>query len=1013
MEEDELDRLKLPKTRQVAREREIDISGLKNIGEIRCTLKRHLLKDRKSRDSVIQGLSSDAENDSILRMRLGEIYVSTLQALHDLKQSGDTLLDHLDHCFPSLITNLENEQSKLLSKNMTCPIMVLGETGSGKSSFINLLLGCELLPHSLLSNTNTICEIQYGDDYKACFHPIDNAESKMEIGFGSLQEMQGALSDKIQKKGEQKSLYKRVEIFLPSDILKSGLLIVDSPGIADTGEMTDIVLDYLIKACAFIYIINSENAGGVAPDRLQYLLKKVVEKAFHDEQDYRSTCAIFICNKWDQVPFEERSRVYQDTVKKLCTESTGWPGCKEDQIFRLSTKEAMFIQQTPEKFIVGRFAAILQKINNLIPESRNTQLLNSARLLQQVLDKAAMSIESSLSDVHLTAEQRMIKNKETVEDLTKLKKDVYEFFEVEKKNFDKGLEDLIKELRNHLQNEKKVEELCNFTQTMNISNVQWKEATIKVRIKLYDSITEEIQKWETENKKLEVLGANMAKNFQKQFPDFDSKLFNLQKRYIQHNQSVNIIDENTEPFVPIVIAEKFDNINLGLKVLVGISFSPVLLIGALVRLPVWGIRELARKVKGQMLEAEYCKDPRHSLMKYAEGILKSTSDPMKMKPIMEKEVSHLFKYLENQRRKVLQQIDAELTLLDKRKEEKQTREFIAKNCSSQKVRFERFRRRLTYFYKIELTPTSYMSFSDFEEERVLWQGLFGDACRVISKDVSKTGDHAEVVVVKNCYSVDEVNIMEHMRVEEAYRSNKFVYNIPLLCMILRSSSEHHFIWPVLCPVKCSLREFMDSKTIEAVEKIHTLYLYMEQVISGLDFLHTKKLVHLDVSQDSVMVDQNKRIKLIHITYPQRLNASNFPEEATGLKKYMYFHRDVLSLPSQTEYSFKHDMYGVGLMMWEVWRGQRAFQEMIDSPESKTLHQFIRFLSDDKNHLSLDVEDGLGIPQVNFWNDGILMCQSLSITAAGLLDLLHPCKNKTSDYKHAQVHVFKSQTDTSV
>ena len=37
---------------------------------------------------------------------------------------------------------------------------------------------------------------------------------------------------------------------------------MDSPGIADTGEMTDIVLGYVIKACAFIYVINSENAGG-------------------------------------------------------------------------------------------------------------------------------------------------------------------------------------------------------------------------------------------------------------------------------------------------------------------------------------------------------------------------------------------------------------------------------------------------------------------------------------------------------------------------------------------------------------------------------------------------------------------------------------------------------------------------------------------------------------------------------------------------------------------------------
>lgn len=82
-----------------------------------------------------------------------------------------------------------------------------------------------------------------------------------------------------------------------------------------------------------------------------------------------------------QVPYEERSKVYQDTVNKLCSESTGWPNCTEDQIFRLSTKEAMFIQDTPERYIVGHFAAVLHKINGLIPESRHILLINSARFV--------------------------------------------------------------------------------------------------------------------------------------------------------------------------------------------------------------------------------------------------------------------------------------------------------------------------------------------------------------------------------------------------------------------------------------------------------------------------------------------------------------------------------------------------------------------------------------------------------------------------------------------------------
>ena len=40
-------------------------------------------------------------------------------------------------------------------------------------------------------------------------------------------------------------------------------MIVDSPGIGETTEMKELVLDYILKACTFIYVINSTCAGGV------------------------------------------------------------------------------------------------------------------------------------------------------------------------------------------------------------------------------------------------------------------------------------------------------------------------------------------------------------------------------------------------------------------------------------------------------------------------------------------------------------------------------------------------------------------------------------------------------------------------------------------------------------------------------------------------------------------------------------------------------------------------------
>ena len=49
-------------------------------------------------------------------------------------------------------------------------------------------------------------------------------------------------------------------------------MIVDSPGVGESDIMDEIVLNYLPNAFAFIYVINSSNAGGVQTDRVSKLL---------------------------------------------------------------------------------------------------------------------------------------------------------------------------------------------------------------------------------------------------------------------------------------------------------------------------------------------------------------------------------------------------------------------------------------------------------------------------------------------------------------------------------------------------------------------------------------------------------------------------------------------------------------------------------------------------------------------------------------------------------------------
>ncbi|KAL9963743.1 hypothetical protein ACROYT_G027277 [Oculina patagonica] len=145
---------------------------------------------------------------------------------------------------------------------------------------VNLILGEELLPYSVLSTTSTICELRYGEQRRIVAHFKDKdpetgcptrAISLLEHSEGtSEQSFFQQISPFVHVKSDREkgSIYKKIEIFWPHQLLEKGVVIIDSPGIGESEIMDEIVTQYLPQAFAFIYVINSANAGGVQKDRV-------------------------------------------------------------------------------------------------------------------------------------------------------------------------------------------------------------------------------------------------------------------------------------------------------------------------------------------------------------------------------------------------------------------------------------------------------------------------------------------------------------------------------------------------------------------------------------------------------------------------------------------------------------------------------------------------------------------------------------------------------------------------
>ena len=110
----------------------------------------------------------------------------------------------------------------------TC-LYLPGETSSGKSTLLNLILGEQLLPCTALSFTSTICELRYGDTPKLVVHFKDkgfgDTSRTVLLGKpseGSEQSYLKRISQFVHRKTnrEKGSDYEKIELFWPHNLLK-------------------------------------------------------------------------------------------------------------------------------------------------------------------------------------------------------------------------------------------------------------------------------------------------------------------------------------------------------------------------------------------------------------------------------------------------------------------------------------------------------------------------------------------------------------------------------------------------------------------------------------------------------------------------------------------------------------------------------------------------------------------------------------------------------------------------
>lgn len=255
-------------------------------------------------------------------------FAARQKRLTGIIQEASGLVQKLDmeHCAQTL------QQLRQKISSDTFKIMVMGNFKNGKSTFINALLGQEILPAYAVPTTAIINEIKYGEKPKAVLHFLNPLPEKMYDGIPekALTHMRRFKMkdvppiempvDEIEdfvvipmgmehKEAIKQSPFEKVELFWPLDLLKDGVEIVDSPGLNENPVRTQVTMEYLSKADAIIFVFSALAMGSAG--EIAYIDDTLRKNGFGEQSLF---CVV---NRFDQLTSEreqQRLRKFSDNL---------------------------------------------------------------------------------------------------------------------------------------------------------------------------------------------------------------------------------------------------------------------------------------------------------------------------------------------------------------------------------------------------------------------------------------------------------------------------------------------------------------------------------------------------------------------------------------------------------------------------------------------------------------------------------------------------------------------------
>ncbi|MCD7972699.1 MAG: dynamin family protein [Candidatus Azobacteroides sp.] len=310
--------------------------------------------------------------------------------------------------FKDLNMTNEVEETRELKEKLekdSFKVVVMGQFKVGKSTFINSLLGDEILPAYVTPCTAIINEVKYSEEKKAIIHfknPVPNPYPAgleksikahidkhngtnvppVEVPVSDMEKYVVINDYSIeQKEAVAQVPYEKAELFWDLPICKQGVEVIDSPGLNENISRTVVTMSYLTKADAIVFVLNCQAI--CAENEMQVINKDILESG----HEY----IFFVCNRINQIQLKERDRLKAFAYNKLKSKTK----FGEKGIFFINAEAAKEgkINKNEQQVIESGVREVETLLEDFLANNRGKiKLKQPALKIERAIDKALKEI---------------------------------------------------------------------------------------------------------------------------------------------------------------------------------------------------------------------------------------------------------------------------------------------------------------------------------------------------------------------------------------------------------------------------------------------------------------------------------------------------------------------------------------------------------------------------------------------------------------------------------------------